>query len=90
MKQSHFVFINFLILLFTSPVPTMAQGTTVVVGEAAPKPVNIVFIMTDDQGYGDIGETNNLAPGHPDLVETRMNQMRDWLETVGGEDYNKR
>lgn len=80
----------FLTLPFLAAASLYGQGTTVVVGAEPPKPVNIVFIMTDDQGYGDIGETNNLAPGHPDLVETRMNQMRDWLETVGGEDYNKR
>lgn len=38
----------------------------------------------------DIGETNNLASEYPDLVETRMTQLRAWLNSVGGEDYNKR
>jgi arylsulfatase A-like enzyme len=38
----------------------------------------------------DLGEENNLASQHPELVAQRMKELRAWLDTVGGEDYNKR
>ena len=47
---------------------------------AAPTPPNIVLIMTDDQGYGDLGSTGNpiVKTPHLDRLAAESSQLTDY------------
>ena len=58
-------------LLACLAVPTSAEE---------PKRPNIVFIMTDDQGYGDLGHTGNpvLRTAHIDKLAAESSSLTDY------------
>tara|TARA_R110002096_G_scaffold3092_3_gene15743 strand:- start:234 stop:1742 length:1509 start_codon:yes stop_codon:yes gene_type:complete len=59
-------------------------------GERAILTDNFKLVLNGDKGTGvelfdlkkDIGETNNLADTHPDIVERLSRQLREWQESV--------
>lgn len=56
-----------------------AFGAIAAVAAPATKP-NIVFVMTDDQGYGDLGFTGNpvVKTPHIDRLATESSQLKDY------------
>ncbi|MFW6169569.1 MAG: arylsulfatase, partial [Planctomycetota bacterium] len=48
--------------------------------QAAPPPPNIVFVITDDQGYGDLGHTGNpvIKTPHLDALAAQSSSLTDY------------
>ena len=42
--------------------------------EKVKKP-NIIYILADDLGYGDLSEINNLSNKHPEIVKDLITEM---------------
>ena len=67
--------------LFAVSLSLLLSLSAAVAAAAAPtaKP-NIVFVITDDQGYGDLGFTGNpiVKTPHLDRLSTESSQLKDY------------